>query len=186
MTIFHLDKEKNMNFTSSSLMAIGGEYKEAFNQLTEDNMEDFDWVEKILLNINQKFEEKAQNVSLYVLSLESEVEEMESQRRKIIDIMDNKIDKMKCRKESIRQYLFNNMKDINKKSIKTPIIDIVIRKNPPRTIIEDESKISQEYKIKVETIKINKNLIKQDIKLGKLISGAFLQDSESLIIKSSI
>ena len=57
-----------------------------------------------------------------------------------------------------------------------------IQKNPPSVVIEDESKISEEYLIK-QSPKIDKAAIKKAISAGKEVSGASLKQSESLRIR---
>ena len=169
------------------LIELSEEYMSAINHIIE-NCDDYsiDEIENILKPINDPLEKKIQNLGMFLIKMEKEIDEMVEQEKIIKQKMREKIEKMENSYENIKNYLKYNMNITHKKSIRSPIIDITIRSNPPKTIIEDSSIIPSEYiKQKFETV-IDKTLIKKDIKSGKLVPGAYIQESESLIIKSVI
>ncbi len=168
----------------TSLIEISDEYKNIFGLLYSNDEVDNELVEQQFESISQDFNEKAINIGMFYISLQHELEEMKIQQKKIIEGMKNKIDRFEKKNESIRNYLKFNMKNINKKSIKSPLIDIILRKNPASTIIDDESKIDDKYKKIKQVESIDKNLIKSDIKSGLEVIGAHLEEGESLIVNS--
>jgi len=168
------------------LLELSDAYIEAFESydLTDDGSLPIEDMDRLMEGIQEKFEVKAQHICQYIINLETEIRDMKTQERFIKEKMSEKIMKLENKSKSIKQYVLMNMNKINKKSITSPIIDVSIRKNPPKTIIEDEASIPSEYvKQRVETC-IDKNLIKKDIQNGKLIPGVYLENSESLVIKS--
>jgi len=165
-----------------NLIEISNEYIDAIDSITGDYP--LEEIENALCQIKEKWEVKAQNVAHYIVNFEEEIIKMKCQEKIIRDKMAEKIRKMESKANYIKDYLKYNMMKSNIKSIKSPLIDISLRKNPPKTIVEDELKIPSEYiKQKIET-SVDKNMLKKDLQNGKLIDGAYLEESESLVIKS--
>ena len=169
-----------------NLLALAEDYKTIFDCISEDQMDSECWLRNIMDTVNGKFEDKASNIAAFVLKLEEDLREMKVQEKEIKQRMEIKIDNLENRINSIKEYISIGMDQVNKKYIKSPIIDILIRNNSPRTIIEDENKIPEEFKISKEVISIDKTSIKKKIQNGEIVPGAFLEDSKSLIIKSNI
>jgi hypothetical protein len=62
-------------------------------------------------------------------------------------------------------------------------LSVSIRNNPCKVIIEDETLLSDEYKITEQVIKINKSLISEQLKAGAFIPYTHLEQSKRLEIK---
>lgn len=64
-------------------------------------------------------------------------------------------------------------------------VNVSVKSSAGRLIIEDESKIPEEYKETVikETIKIDKKEIKENIKLWEVIEGVKIEQDVSLVVK---
>lgn len=167
-----------------NLIEISQEYIDIVNNIMEiDEYLSVDEIDNILAPIKEKWDIKAQNIGNYLVKFEEEIESMKEQEKIIKERMREKISRLEKKYDSVKDYLKFNMIKSNIKSIKSPIIDIILRKNPPKTIIEDETIIPSDYiKQRIET-HIDKIMIKNDINNGKIIPGAYLQESESLIIK---
>jgi hypothetical protein len=81
-------------------------------------------------------------------------------------------------KDGIRQSLIAG----GIKSVDTLTHKFTIKDNPPAVVIQDEEVIPAEYKKEKITITIDKTAIKNDIKAGNSVLGAYLSQSKSLLI----
>lgn len=158
------------------LYQIADDYQEAFNKLEELDF-DQQTIEDSLSLIKTDFDSKAINVGSFVKNLESNIKAMRDAESSIANrrkILQNKID-------SIKEYLKTNMEKCGIKHIHSPYFDIKIKKNPESVKIEDAIIIPSIYK--EEIIRIQKNLIKEDLKNGKIINGCSLVQNNRVEIK---
>lgn len=65
------------------------------------------------------------------------------------------------------------------------LIKYVVKLNPHRLIIEDESLIPKEYRREIVTTEIAKDIIKDELKLGTVIPGCKLVQDQSLQQKAN-
>jgi hypothetical protein len=169
---------------SRSLYEISYEYQLAFDNIT-NLLEDVDIADKdaiisnTLANITHEFDNKALNVARYIGNLEHEllgVKEATKRLQVRAKATENKIDKL-------REYLLNEMRKLDKKSIKSDEIMLTLRNNPAKVVITDEESLPADVKYKVTEIKVDKKLIGDKIKSGEDVQGAVLTSSQRLEIK---
>ena len=76
------------------------------------------------------------------------------------------------------------MEQMDLKKLETPIGNITIRKGVSTLKIDDESKLLDKYIEIVQTYKVNKDLIKSDLKSGQVVEGAYMTEpGTTLMIK---
>ena len=108
-----------------------------------------------------------------------------------VDAVKNEIDrltKIKRAKENhikrLREYTKSCMEQMNMKKIETPVGNITVRKGTSTLRINDETKLPDKYLEIVQTYKVNKDLLKADLKAGIEIDGAYMTEpGTALMIK---
>lgn len=151
------------------------EITEAYNNLEE--IDEAEEREKYLNLIEDGFEEKAENIVKFIKNLEADAKALKDEEKRLAE-------KRKAKENSIKWlkfYLQNNMKMLDKKKIKAGLFNVNLQKNPPSVNVIDENMIDDEYFV-IER-KLDKKKLKADLKDGKEIMGAELQQGESLRIR---
>ncbi|CEQ10662.1 bacteriophage resistance protein [[Clostridium] sordellii] len=88
------------------------------------------------------------------------------------------------RQKNIRTYALNCLNNLGEKKIETPIGNMTVRKGASTLKIEDESKIPSKYIEVVQTYKVDKELLKSDLKDGVEIEGVYMTEpGTTLMIK---
>lgn len=88
------------------------------------------------------------------------------------------------RAENIKQYIISSMATMDKPKLNAGIHTLTVRKPVTSVKIDDADSLPADYIDYVTTVKPNKNLIKEKLKLGESIEGASLVlGKPSLIIK---
>ena len=108
-----------------------------------------------------------------------------------IKAIKNEIDRLQVKKrvvennrKRVREYTVSCLENLGHKKIETPVGNMTIRKTAPILRIVDESKLPEKYLEVVQTYKINKDMIKEDLKSGINIDGAYMTEpSTTLMIK---
>ena len=105
------------------------------------------------------------------------------------DKIDAEIKRLTARKKSletnadaIKQRVFDAMKATGKEKFKTTLFSFSIKKNPPKLVIDDETKIPKKYFIP-QPAKIDNAAIKAELTAGKKLKYAHIEQGESLTIK---
>ena len=76
------------------------------------------------------------------------------------------------------------MEQMNMKKVETPVGNITIRKGTSKLKINDETKLPDKYLEIVQTYKVDKDLLKADLKAGIEIDGAYMTEpGTTLMIK---
>lgn len=123
--------------------------------------------------LKMKWEEKMENVALYIKNLRAEAEAVKKEKQALADrqrVLDNKADWLK-------QYLQNNL---HGEKYSTSRVAISYRKSQA-VVCEAPEKLPEQYqRIKVEA---DKTALKDALKAGEVIDGARLEDNVSIIIK---
>lgn len=121
---------------------------------------------------------KSSNIIKYLINLDSEVFVIKSEIERL-----TKIKKARERKSSsLRAYLVNTMKTLEKTKIETDLGSYGIRKSMSLEVY-DVNKIPEKYlKIKQE-LSVNKREVTNQIKAGEEVTGAKLIERYSLQIK---
>lgn len=162
-----------------SLYNLSAEYQAIANKLMEMDLDEVT-IKDTLESVSGELETKAVNVAMFIRNLESSAEQIKlaekamAERRKALE---NKA-------ESIKNYLFENMKACNITKIESPYFALTIKKNPHKLVIDDAGQIPSELYIYPEVVPYPDNSkIKELLKAGQEVSGARLQQDERLEIK---
>lgn len=157
------------------------EITERYNNLLEllDNEETTqDILNSALNELQDEFNEKALNIVKFIKNLESDVNGLDAEEKRL------KAKKMayKNKIDGLKKYLENGLIVSGFKKLDLGVFNISIAKNPPSLNILDEKLIPKEYLIE-QAPKIDNTSIKNAIKEGKDVSGCELVQKESLRIK---
>lgn len=140
---------------------------------------DVEQIEKMQHQLHEMLENKSENIIKYIKIMEydNEVRKQEEKRLKKLRERDEK------KIESIKNYVLNNMKKLDKKSIKTSIGSLNIRKSTSTIINEKELEKDERYWKTEITDKFDKMTIKKLLQSGEVIKGAMLVENENINIK---
>lgn len=157
------------------------EITERYNNLLDllDNKEiTQDILNSALNEVQDEFNEKALNIVKFIKNLESDVNGLDAEEKRL------KAKKLayKNKIEGLKKYLESGMVFSGLKKLDLGVFKISIAKNPPSLNILDEKLIPAEYLIE-QAPKIDNTSIKNAIKEGKEIAGCELVQKESLRIK---
>lgn len=157
------------------------EITERYNNLLEllDNEETTqDILNSALNELQDEFNEKALNIVKFIKNLESDVNGLDAEEKRL------KAKKMayKNKIDGLKKYLENSLIVSGFKKLDLGVFNISIAKNPPSLNILDEKLIPKEYLIE-QAPKIDNTSIKNAIKEGKDVAGCELVQKESLRIK---
>lgn len=117
---------------------------------------------------------------LELRDLEAELQQTEF--RKQIQAKRLEVAELEKKENEMKQNIVNWMLQNQLKSIEFTFQKFTVKKNPWSLIIEDESKIPEEFKKEKTEIVIDKKAIKDKIQSGEEIDGARIQSSFSLVI----
>lgn len=146
----------------------------------------------------QALAEAGEDVTDTLLSIEGDIEAKAENTNKVIKMftynnaaIDEEIKRLTEIKkhnenavERLKSGIENMMIALSKREIKTPLFSAKWVKNPPSVVITDESKVDARYLIIIpQTIKVNKNAIKEDLKNGIELPYARLEQKERLQLK---
>lgn len=130
-----------------------------------------------LQNIDEKIEEKADNIAKTLRELDGQIETIKAEEKRLQE----KRKAIENKRENIKKYLQYQMEILDKKKIKTDLFSFTISKNKASVKILDEAKIPEEYFRITKTA--NKTEILKAYQEGKLTEGIELEQTESLKIK---
>lgn len=121
---------------------------------------------------------KQQNVIYFVKDLEVSVDAIDTEIKRLKAMKDT----ITSRSEWLKTYLKESMEKFNETELTFGVHKLKIKNNPPALVITDDSLIPGEFKTQITETKIDKNMIKAQIKLGIDVAGASLQNSTRLEI----
>lgn len=156
------------------LYDLTGKYKQLM-----DMEEDLDptLFHDTLDSIDDAIEEKAVNYGRIIKMLNADSKTLDDEI-KVLQQRKHTIDnKSKLMKETLTQAMI----DTGKQKIKSPFISVWIQRNPAKLIIPDEKQLQADYFIVTRVP--DKDQIKEDLKAGKEVLGASLEQSESVRIR---
>lgn len=152
------------------------EYKE---QLCKNWSDEFAKVE-------EDFNVKAENIAQYIKGLKVESDAIEEEIKKLRKKKEQRTKKI----EYMKQYLHNCMTSAGIKKVDGINATVSVRKNAPALKIDDEvafvamlQSLGRDDLLKYSEPELRKSDIKSQIKNGATFDGAWLESSESLIIK---
>lgn len=155
------------------------ELTESYNQVLEMAEQlDTETLKDTLDSIDEAIEIKVENTAKVVRSLESNV-----------DIIDSEIKRLTAKKSTlnnnikgIKSYMQESMEQVGKDKIKGQLFNVGIQNNPQSVNVLDEKKINLNYFVE-QPPKLDKKLLLADLKEGKEIKGVELQQTRSLRIR---
>ena len=167
----------------SNLSLIKYELKEINNIAnfldSENNELDEKTINDTKESIELLLEEKSEQLELILKELEAKEEKC----KEIADFYAKKAKYTNEKKKMFKELILEAMRKLGAKKIETVTGTFTIRNNTPSLIIDDENLIPQKFTTFVQTKKIEKNEIKNEIKKGIKIPGVHLETTQSLLVK---
>lgn len=164
----------------STLYNLSEEYLQLINFIELSGDEEIPKViDEKLEQVEDDIDAKVENIAKIIQEKQGELEAIKYEA--------DRLNRLKKRKENeierLTEWAYSNLKRVGKKSIKSDIFDIKIKKNPPKVNILDSTLIPEEY-IKTKTsTSIDKITLRRDLKEGLIVDGAELIQEEKLQIK---
>lgn len=163
----------------TQLYKIADEYREAFeNLMDEDGVMD-DMALQKLDSIADSIEKKGISVAHFMKNLDADLEAVKAER----DRLDKKYKSLQQKALWINGYLKGNMERCGITQIACPYFTIKIKKSPPAVEIFDRDSIPEDYLKTEVVVKENKAKMREDLKNGTEIPGARLSQGTWLDIK---
>lgn len=167
------------------LYEITNEYQQAFDAMQNMDISEQE-LEDSLAGIKSSFEDKAKNLAAYILNIELEADQVELAEKTIKERLQARKKSLDSKANYFRNYLLKNMQACDFFTLKTNEFKISIKKNPAKLIVSNESSLPQEY-IQVimpdPYLLVMKDKIKNDLKEGKEVNGAHLEQNFRVEIK---
>ena len=167
----------------SNLSLIKYELKEINNIAnfldSENNELDEKTINDTKESVSLLLEEKSDQLELLLKDLELKAEKC----KEIADFYAKKAKYANEKKKILKELILGAMQKLDTKKIETVTGTFTIRNNTPSLIIDDENLIPQKFTTFVQTKKIEKNEIKNEIKKGIKIPGVHLETTQSLLVK---
>ena len=156
------------------LYDLTGKYKQLM-----DMEEDLDptLFHDTLDSIDDAIEEKAINYGRIIKMLNADSKTIDDE----IKVLQQRKHTIDNKSKLMKDTLTTAMIDTSKQKIKSPLISVWIQKNPAHVVIPDEKQLQADY-FKVTRVPDTKQ-IAEDLKSGKEILGASLEQSESVRIR---
>lgn len=138
-----------------------------------------------LTSIEGEFNEKAENVAVYIKNLNAEIKAVKAEEKRLKSrrvSAENQVERMK-------KYLLNSMQAIGVKKISMPRARITLRLNAESVVIENEKALidwamrHDETILKYQEPEPKKTDIKELLRMGEKIPFARLERKESVTIK---
>ena len=168
---------------SMKLYELTNEYKALTSLLeSDDNIEEEKQVRNLLNEITTQLNVKAENIAKLILSLNADMETIDSEVKRLVQrktSLNNKI-------EYLKSYLLEELVKAQVDKIKGSVVNISIRNNPPSCNILDFEKIPTEYKREIPAKwEADKSKILTNFKTtGEIIDGVeIIKDKKCLVIK---
>jgi hypothetical protein len=136
-------------------------------------------IEENLAGVQQNFDDKA-------FALGGLIQNLKFEHGNVNELQDRFTKRAKALEKTIGQlsdYLLTQMQAVNRPKLANAWLTLQIRTNPCRVIIEDETLLGEEFKLKETVIKINKTAIGEQLKAGNDVPYAHLEQSQRLEIK---
>jgi len=132
------------------------------------------------LTINQnELQEKSINYGYAIKSLESDVDVIDSEIKRLQDLKKTRENAVQRMKDSMIQA----MQVYNIEKVESPTLKISLRNNPVSVHLLNEYQIPDDFKKEKVTISIDKVAIKKAIEAGEQVPGATLIRSKKISIK---
>lgn len=128
--------------------------------------------------IGGEIEIKAENSAVIMQELNAEAAKLDAEIKRLTA----RKNALETNAGAIKQRVYNTMKSTKKEKFKTTLFSFSIKKNPPKLVIDDETKIPKKYFIP-QPAKIDNAAIKAELTAGKKCKYAHLETTERLTIR---
>lgn len=156
------------------LYEITAEAKE-LERLAEDHDLSAEDIRDTLEGIHMEFEEKAIQVANFLLNMDPYEQGLDAEIKRL----QSKKKALQNRRESVKDYLRENMLACGISKIECPVFTIRIKPAQPVVIVDDEQALPDEYVSVKTTIAADKNALKKALKEGAEIAGAHLEEGKA-------
>lgn len=160
-------------------------FSQGFDEETGEIFESEEELAKAIDEVAIELDTKIENIGCYIKNLESDVEAFkreEDNLKKRRKSTENKIEGLKTYLNNYLTAVYPNEDDRRKWKFKTPKVVLGYRKSTTVEVPDLEKLDKNFIKIKTET-SADKTAIKEAIKNGTEVKGAFLKDNINLSIK---
>lgn len=158
----------------ATLYELQGAYRQLL-ELEEDT--DPTLFHDTLDSIADTIEDKAIGYAKVINQLNSDAEQLKKEELRLHGRRSSIENKVRILKDNLTQAMI----ETDQRKIKSPEFNIYIQKNPAKLVIPDEQKVNASY-FHTELV-LDKKSIKEDLKAGKEVLGASLEQSESVRIR---
>ena len=159
----------------ATLYDLTGSYAQ-IQQMIEEGADD---LSGILESVEGAIEEKLEGYAMVIRNIESDVEGLKGEEKRLADrrkTMENGIKRMK-------ESMHYAMSSIGEKKIQGEKFTFTVQKNPPALKVLDESLIPKVYVTVQEVRTVDKKAILAQLKSGETITGVEISQGESLRIR---
>lgn len=137
-----------------------------------------------LEGLEGQLQEKATNVALFIRNLVSTADAIYEAANK----MRERADRLKARSDALYEYLLFNMQASGISKIESPYFSLIVKKNPPTVVIDNEADIPSDYKVTPPAPpppppRVDKAEIARAFKAGKVVPGCHVEQRERLEVK---
>ncbi len=157
------------------LYEIANEYAELANSDMDAEM-----IADTLEGMQGEFEDKAEAILAIIKNEQALSEALKAEAKNLADRAKSCVNRV----DNLKAYLASSMETMEVKKVSAGVHSLSVRKGSKSVEIKDVDSLPSEFVNYETTIKPDKNLIREKLKLGQLISGAELVTGKSsLIIK---
>lgn len=161
----------------SRLYEISQQYQQLSAMTEEDDHIPMHVIQDTMQAIEGEFQEKGKALAMVALNMDGDLEAIQSQ----IDRLEARKRTIANRKESLKEYLRSNMEASGITKITHPLFTITLGKGKPIVVIDEESKIPDDFmRVKV-TSAPDKAEIAKAIKEGVEVPGVHSEIGKSSI-----
>lgn len=166
-----------------TLYELKGAWLSVMDMVEDDT--DIQAIQDTIDSIDAAIDEKAENYGKVIKNIMGDIAIIKKEEKRFSE----KRKALENKAKALQDRLFEAMNATHKEKIKTPLFTFTIQNNPEFAAIEDEAafrawaqKEAPQY-LNVEEPKINRTLLKDDLKAGKKIKGVKLDRTRGLRIR---
>lgn len=165
---------------NTSLYVIANEYHAIVERLMDSELDE-QTIADTLESASGELEIKATNVAMFIRNIEASADQIKQAEK----AMSERRKSLENKAESVKRYLFDNMKRSGITKIESPYFALTIKKNPPSVIIDDATAIPDKFMVTPPPPppSPDKAAIKSALQLGEVVEGAHIEQGERLEIK---
>ena len=159
-----------------SLYKLAGAFCEIAQLLVDESDMPNEIINEILDAQSGEFSEKAWNVAAMVLQFDAEADMVRTAEKR----MSARRKTLESRADWLRDYLLVQLIRTGTNELSSAEFVVKVCDNPPRTIIDDEEAIPDDYKEEETVISIKKAELRSAMLDGEIIPGAHLEKGKRL------